>query len=339
MSSDPEGPNPTVVDEAELQALVDGCLPEHRRAEVLAWVESDPDRRERVAAYRKQRQLLAEIRSHLGAFDTVGFEPDLQRQLIEGLERRQQRRQVTFGVAGLAAAIALTVVGTFAYVHYPQSRVGDVPVAATEATEFPFGGTFVTPVSTVAAGANGEASISWLSQRLAGDTVHLPDLSEVGLHLTAAGVLPGPSAPAIRLVYGDDKDKRIFLYIGGASSSTRQAFTMMPEGQLSLHWRHGHLLFALIGSVDSPKLLDIMRLVSDENAPAPTGPVLDVPRPVDKQALDRAIQPVVMPTDTATAANLVTPITGPADAKAVPAPLETAPTAPAPVKIEQPKPL
>ncbi len=337
MSSDPKGPDPLAVDEAELQALVDGCLPEHRRAEVMAWVDSDPSRRERVAAYKKQRQLLAEIRCHLGAFDTVGFEPDLQRELIDGLERRRRRRQIFLGVSGLAAAIALTIGAAFGYLNVPFGGKSTLTSVVAEDTEFPFGGTFVTPVSATA-GTDGEASVNWLSQRLTGETLHLPDLSVLGLHLTTAGILPARNAPAIRLAYADDKGGHISLFVAAASDSARQAFTMMPEGQLSLHWRHGHLLFALVGSVDSSKLLDIMRLLVDGSAAG----LPEVQRPGDKQATaDPAIQPVGLPTEATTAANVPAQIAVPADTKAAAqAPVEVAPATPVTAtKVEQPKPL
>jgi hypothetical protein len=186
--------------------------------------------------------------------------------------------------------------------------------------------------------------VSWLSQRLTGETLHLPDLSVLGLHMTAAGVLPAEKAPAIRLAYADDQGGHISLFIGAASSSVRQAFTMTPEGQMSLHWRHGHLLFALVGSVDSSKLLDIMHLLVEGSAGTGTAPLLDMPRSAAKQAADPGlqavgIQSVGMPAEaTTTAANVPAQIAGTADTKVAPAQIES-PVAPATVKVEQPKPL
>ena len=88
-----------------------------------------------------------------------------------------------------------------------------------------------------------------------------------------AGVLSTIDMPAIQLVYEDEASNRVYVYAGLLSSSDEPAFTIVPEGHLSLHWRRGPLLFALVTPSDSPQLHEMVRLVSEGLASAPPAPV------------------------------------------------------------------
>jgi hypothetical protein len=83
--------------------------------------------------------------------------------------------------------------------------------------------------------------------------------------------LKGGDSPALRLVYADDDDHRVFLFVGAVGSSADVALTVVPEGHISLNWRRGPLVFALIGPKDSEQLLEVMASTSELLAVPPTG--------------------------------------------------------------------
>jgi hypothetical protein len=107
-----------------------------------------------------------------------------------------------------------------------------------------------------------------VDEQLAAYSIRRPDLAAHGLTFVGGDALQGGEAPAIRLVYADDADRRVFLFVGTVGSGADVALTVVPEGHVSLNWRRGNLVFALIGPKDSDQLLDVMAATSDLLAPA-----------------------------------------------------------------------
>lgn len=298
MSFDSTGIVHPSVDEAELHAFVDGSLPSERRAAVLAYLLANPAERERVEAYRRQASLLGEVRAKLDAFDSAAFQPKLQRRLAEALAHQRRRRGWLRSAAAAAVATVTLAGGMWGYARvFPDDTV-TARMAAGAGPEFPFGGSLVVPAS-VGPGADGKASMDWLGQHLSGQTLSLPDLGGLGLKLAGAGVVPQSTAPAVRLVYSDSDGSHLMLFMGVVASSAAQAFTLMPEGYLSLHWRRGSLVFALAGPVESPRLYEVMRRVSEgvtHGAGAPPRQVEAV-LPASDSAKPVAVLPVGVTTE------------------------------------------
>jgi anti-sigma factor RsiW len=363
MTTERDCRNDRPVDEADLHAFVDGQLADERRDLVMAHLSANSDARERVDSYRRQRALLLELRSQLQGIDNSAFRPDLQGALASAMRRQETWRSTMRGATGLAAGVALVMVGYAAFLNLaideptPLTTAASTSIAtrASVQREFTFGGGFIGPTSLTPA-VDGEASLSWLADHLADAKLDLPDLKPLGLRLTGGGVLPGSSAPAVRLVYKDEEGNHLLLYMGVIESKAEQAFTLMPEGLLSLHWRQGPLVFALVGSVDSPRLLDVMRLVNEGvvqvPATVPDARVVDADEAVQKveaPVLEEADVKKAASVDTASikavasdAAGTVAPLAEPSaePAKAVaPVPAPVAPSSAAPAKGELPKPL
>jgi hypothetical protein len=59
--------------------------------------------------------------------------------------------------------------------------------------------------------------------------------------------------------------------VGTVGSGADVALTVVPEGHVSLNWRRGSLVFALIGPKDSDQLLDVMAATSEMLSLQPSG--------------------------------------------------------------------
>lgn len=315
----------STVDEGELHALVDGRLGSDRRAAVLAHLLIDGTDRERVEGYRRQVGGLVRIRRGLDRY-ADGFAPELQQALADTLQRVRRRRLMLRAVAGLAAASVLVAAGLGAASAW---RSAPEPVAAIvyepelPVAEFPFGGS----MSHRAAGrvdGDRDRSLAWLAGHLRDQPLELPDLRELGLAPVGGQVLDDASAPAVRLAWSDSQGRAVDLYVGVVSSDADQAFTMVDERHVSLHWRRGQLVFALVGPTDSPGLFQVMQAVMHGmDGPPPHGPL-----------------PAGRPAPAAEAARPIRAVAEPVELKRQPAMDRTAPAAPAldaPAKAEKSK--
>lgn len=264
----------STVDEGELHALVDGRLPGERRAAVLTHLLIEGGDRERVEAYRRQLAGLGRIREGLDRY-AEGFAPELQRALADTVRRLRRRRLMLRGVAGLVAASVLTLTALRAVEAWraePEVATAIVYEPELSVPEFPFGGGFGQHAMERPEGDR-EHSLAWLAGHLRDQPLELPDLRGLGLVPVGGQVLDGGSAPAVRLAWTDSQGRIVDLYVGVVSSDAEQAFTMVGESLVSLHWRRGRLVFALVGPAESPELLQavqsVVRGIGQPVAPAP----------------------------------------------------------------------
>ena len=104
---------------------------------------------------------------------------------------------------------------------------------------------------------------------MAAYSIRRPDLASHGLRFVGGDALQGGDTPAIRLVYEDKDAPRVFLFVGAVGSEADVALTLVPEGHVSLNWRRGPLVFALIGPKESEQLLEVMAATGEFLAPSP----------------------------------------------------------------------
>jgi anti-sigma factor RsiW len=323
----------STVDEGELHALVDGRLPAGRRAAVLAHLLTDGGDRERVEAYRRQLAGLARIRAGLDRY-AEGFAPELQQALADTVRRVRRRRLMLRGAAGLVAASLLLLAG-FGAVRTWQAEPEAVTAIVYEPEfplpEFPFGGS-LGQTATARPEGDRERSLAWLAGHLRDQTLELPDLRGLGLVPVGGQVLTRGSAPAVRLAWTDGQGRMVDLYVGVVSSDAEQAFTMVGESLVSLHWRRGRLVFALVGPAESPELLQVVQAViagiGQGGEAVPTGKAAG-PAP-DPRPIRAAVEPVPSP---------ASPTVAPLPEKAAPAadPAPANPVVPVKVDAEKPK--
>jgi anti-sigma factor RsiW len=287
-------------DEYELHAFVDGRLTPRQREQFQDRLAGNGHEADRVAAFRRQQELFDDIRSSLGMQDSERFAPSLRKSLHEVMGRhRRQRRLMLRGMAAAAAASVALVVGLATLDTPAELQI----FHQAEAPQFPFGGSFVVPAA-IEPSNEGEKSLAWFAEQFAAQTLRPASLEALGLRLVGGSVISDEEAPAVRLVLLDEEERAISLYVGVLSRSVRAAFTMVPEGHLSLHWRNGRLIFALVGSVESPRLLEIMQQISEsvgQEVATPASVAVVPPAPGDPAGIEPAaanpVQPIGLPAE------------------------------------------
>jgi anti-sigma factor RsiW len=282
---DPVGP----LSDADLHAFVDGELDGRRYREVVALLANDQLAAERVNGYLRQQGELAALRDQLAGLEPMqdDLTAELTRQLAATV--RHQRR-VRYGAVGsaLAATVLIGMLGVWG--PDPSAvaqRLAFSRQVAEAGPQMLFGRDPLGGAAQLATATTGEAPVQ-LDQQLAAYAIRRPDLASHGLRFVGGDALNGGEAPAVRLIYADDEDRRVFLFVGAVGSGADVALTVVPEGHISLNWRRGLVVFALIGPKDSEQLLEVMAATSEllaippadaVEAPAieaqPATPVLD----------------------------------------------------------------
>jgi anti-sigma factor RsiW len=217
------------VGEDDLQAYVDGRLPEDRRAAVEAYLDDHAEARERIATERRHVALLrATLQGKLA-------EPIPARLRIASLRgRRSALRRRRWGVAAAALTIFIAGAGTgwlagggLAPRWTDASGAGTVGVANGATVAYrTFVGEALHPVEVA---ATQEAHLlQWLSKRL-GRPLMAPDLSRFGYRLMGGRLLPAGDSAAAQLMYEDAAGRRLTIYVRAASGS-ETAFRFRQDG-------------------------------------------------------------------------------------------------------------
>jgi anti-sigma factor RsiW len=260
----------------DLHAFVDGELDGRRYRQIVAHLANDQTAAERVNGYLRQQGELASLREQLTDLDPV---PDalteaLTRQLADAMHHQ---RRVRYGAIGSALAATMLIGMVSVWGPDPSTMAQRLAFSRQVAEAGPqmlFGRDPLSGVTQLVTGGDGAAPLK-LDEQLAAYSIRRPDLAAHGLRFAGGDALKGGDSPSIRLVYTDDEDRRVFLFVGAVGSSADVALTVVPEGHISLNWRRGPLVFALIGPKDSDQLLKVMAATSEFLATPPTG--LDAP--------------------------------------------------------------
>jgi anti-sigma factor RsiW len=264
---------PSTVTEQDLHAFVDGELDGRRYRRVVAHLATDPHAVDRVNSFLRQHSELAMLREELADLEPPADPRTeaLARQLAGTI--RHQRR-VRFGTLASGSLIAC-VLGLWTVMGpSPREVAGHLPwpkLALNAGPQVLFGR---DPLGSThpTLGDAADAPLLRLDEQLAAYSVQRPDLASFGLRFIGGNALKGGETPAIRLVYEDAEARRVFLFVGAVGSEADVALTLVPEGHVSLNWRRGSLVFALIGPKESQELLDAMRATGEFLAPAPAVP-------------------------------------------------------------------
>lgn len=311
-------PSPIRVGDQDLNAFVDGVLGDERRVDLLSHLATHPLDAEKVNGYFRQKVALEELRDALSEEDDSDFLPDLQRRIDHALTRQRLFVGLRRCAAGLAVLAPLAAIGWWATARHEPPAVSaalSVPVPVS-GPNFPFGGRLVP--ADLRAADEGAASLGRLARYLNDRALNVPDLAALGLQLVGGDAIRGVDLPAARLTYVDERGNRLLVYVGIVEGDVQQAVTLVPEGHISLHWRNGPLVFAVVGPAGTPKLLEVMRSVSrgmtlmadaphdarpqdaDETLAHGAGEVQPVPVPValpERNGLDGSAAPKLLPSD------------------------------------------
>lgn len=269
------------VEDAELNALVDGELDPGRQAEVEAWLGDEPDAARRVAQYRAQNAGLHAL------FDGV-LDEDVPPQIVAAMAARRARP--TYALALAASLAALLIGGAAGWLAHgefaplpPQSapvlvaqavtggkapRTGastpdaskpDAPKSETPKIDT---GELMTRAATAhvvnapednvpeAILASGEESLgAYLSART-GAMVRVPRLSKFGYRLIGGRVLPDIGSAAAQLTFEDPDGMKVTLYVRREKATGTDITYALAQDLSMFYWNNAGRSYALVADMD-----------------------------------------------------------------------------------------
>jgi anti-sigma factor RsiW len=242
------------IEDAELNALVDGELDPVRQAEVEAWLAEHPDAGQRVAQLRAQNAGLHAL------FDPV-LDEDIPARIVAAIAGRRSRPAIAFAVAASLAALA---VGAAAgWLANDMVRRGDAPAAvATASAPAIDTGELMTraatahvvnapednvPPTILAAGE--ESLASYLSART-GAMVRVPKLSRFGYRLVGGRVLPDTGTAAAQFTFENPDGKRVTLYVRREKANGQDITYALAQDLSMFYWNDSGRSYALVAATD-----------------------------------------------------------------------------------------
>lgn len=243
------------VSEEELNAYVDNELPADRRSAVEAWLASHADDAARVAAWRKQAELLCHRYGHLE------YETPPTRFNLDRLARR--RYSVLAAVAACVAAFMIGVASGWTVHAIETERPSDLTRFTNDALLAYRLYTVEVRHPVEVPGDQRPHLVEWLSKRV-GSPLHPPELDKQGLKLVGGRLLPGPTGPSAFFMYENTSGERFTLYCGRVSDG-ETALRYTTGGQnAAYYWVDQNLAYVLSGPMEPGKLREIAQAAYDQ---------------------------------------------------------------------------
>ncbi|WP_207481314.1 anti-sigma factor family protein [Arenibaculum pallidiluteum] len=231
------------VNEAELQAYVDGRLSPKEAARVEALLAVDDDARAEVSGQMADRTLLREAAS---AMDP-GPAPAETDALVTELARRLVHRRAARRPAVLARAAAVLLVmgaGWMAHLAYEQAS-DPLPSFVTEAAGAHEVFAELKDHAVEMEGGRRAEMAAWFSDRL-GEPVPVPTLDAIGIDLVGGRLLGTREGPLAHLVYEDRTGHRMTLSIWPHSYEGNTAPVVVEHHGVKLgYWSDQSLSYVL----------------------------------------------------------------------------------------------
>jgi anti-sigma factor RsiW len=237
-----------LVTETDLQAYVDGKLPDERHAAVAAWLAAHPEDAERIESYR---QLAEELRA---SYEGVLAEPVPER--LERILRAGRGRRAVLVAGWVAVGVVLGAIAGWQLRGAPATTGAAADAAAAMAHRAVVAHATYSPEvrHPVEVGADQEAHlVAWLSKRL-GTQLRAPKLEAVGYSLVGGRLLPGEKGPVAHFMYQCNRGTRVTLYVRSDMAPNRStAFRYSREGTVGVfYWVDSKVGYA-VSSADISK--------------------------------------------------------------------------------------
>ena len=244
------------VSEDELNAYVDGELPPNRRAAVEAWLATHADDAEKVAAWRRQAEL---IRARYGA---VADEVPPRRLDMTRLARR---RHGAIAAAAAAVVAAFLIGGTLGWVARGAgtAKPTDLALFTSDALD---AYRLYTPEVRHPVEVPGDQRphlTEWLSKRV-GSPLRAPELDKVGLKLVGGRLLPGPTGATAFFMYEGPSGERFTLYCGRTGEQETALRYTTGRENAAYYWVDRNLAYVLSGPAGQDRLRDIAQAAYDQ---------------------------------------------------------------------------
>jgi len=245
-----------LVGEDELNAYVDGELSADRRGAVELWLATHPDDAAKVAAWRKQIEL---IRARYGA---VADEIPPRRFNVNRLIRRRY---------GIAAAAVAAVVAAFLVGGVTGWTARGIEAASpSDLTRFTADALDAYQLYVVEVrhpvevpGDQRPHLLQWLSKRV-GSPLRAPELDSMGLKLVGGRLLPGPTGATAFFMYENASGERFTLYCGRTSDRDTALRYTTGEQNAAYYWVDGDLAYVLSGPAERDKLREIAQAAYEQ---------------------------------------------------------------------------
>lgn len=228
--------------EEELHAFVDERLAPQRRAEVQAWLATNPQQAARVQGWQDDARRL---RAALAGFDGQPMTEPLN---LVHLQRRLRQRRYRRLASAAVLVMAVGVGGFGGWQARTASLAGhDLPMADAVQAHRLFAASTALDVQV----RDPQQLQAWLGQHFA-KVGQLPDLGGYGFQPVGARLLSNEQGPAALLVFEDAKGQRVSVFM----RSPGERFSRMPSGQRTdgqleaRYWSHGAYNFALVSAAD-----------------------------------------------------------------------------------------
>jgi len=250
------------IGEDELQAFVDGKLPEGRCTAVLAHLGRHPEEIQRLTRYAVHKD---ELRRGLHALMLPGDDPitaQLQRALAQRLKQPDYGRWLR-RVASVALLLAVGWSSHGLYQTYLEPHLPSVVIEAAQAHEV-FGDDSQRPVELTA--ASRPEMVAWFSRHL-GEPVEIPSLRALGLRLMGGRLLTGDEGPVAQLIYEDAAGRRLTLCLSSEPAIGGLEIELVEvDGLTAGYWQDGELSYALVAETPD---LQLLAIASELGAEAP----------------------------------------------------------------------
>lgn len=275
------------ITEADLQAYVDGLLPESRRAEIETYLSERPQEAQRLQAYRQDKQA---IKARYGSLLDEPL-PDALLQAARAprssaAARHAGARLSRWPLERVAAGFALVFLGAGAGwlgrgawqtpEMLAQSTSGPAAIVNAAAGSLPRQAAIAHVVYSpdvrrpVEIGADQEDQlVAWLSKRL-GAKIRPPKLGALGYELIGGRLLPGSSGPVAQFMYHDATGQRLTLYVTNEQTANQDTgFRFAQEGPVNVfYWIDGKFGYALSAGIDKGELARIATAVYSQLQPS-----------------------------------------------------------------------
>src|ERR1700676_1234381 len=245
-----------IVSEDELNAYVDGELPADRRGAVEAWLANHLDDAPKVAAWRKQAEL---IRARYGA---VADEKPPQ-QLDVGRLTRRRYGAMAAAAAAVVAAFLIGGVAGWAVRGVEAASPSDLTLFTADALDAYR--LYVVEVRhpVEVPGDQRPHLVEWLSKRV-GSPLRAPELDKGGVKLVGGRLLPGPTGATAFFMYEGPSGERFTLYCGRTSDQETALRYTTGEQNAAYYWVDQNLPYVLSGPAERDKLREIPQTAYDQ---------------------------------------------------------------------------
>lgn len=265
------------MNEAELQAWVDGRLPPERQAALERYLADHPGEAARLQAYREQNAALHAMFDKVldtpVPFDLPPAPPEAAVHAAWRLPAWQRKAAmvavvVGAGLAGGAAGWTLRGAGTGAPAAGGEAHGGAADAMATLARQAALAHAVYMPEvkHPVEVGADQQQHlVAWLSKRL-GMQLRPPQLTRQGYELVGGRLLPGDTGPVAQFMYGDASGRRLTLYVSSGQGGQRDTgFRFAQEGNVAVfYWIDGSFGYALSAAIGKTELSPIVNAVYEQ---------------------------------------------------------------------------